>query len=270
MEIANRVVEANRGQPTTETLALEPFGRLGAARYDVDAFCMPCRYKRAHKIQNDLIIDALRKATAPGPIVLDLGCGTANDGLYILSKTNSAIYFGLDYSSHMIKRAKNKLGRHRFAKRSLLIERDFRLVNLSDLCASLTNASLAPELSAVISALALHHYELAEKGRVYQLVHDFLPRGGLFVLTDLFSNAIQVCAEQALRKEIVDIRRTVRRFAQPHVQPPLYTTLSERHYIDVNRPQILADEIACLSNIGFKKLDLVYRSGQLGVIAAQK
>lgn len=270
-EIGNRLLKVDRGQPPAETLALQPFGRSGAARYDVDASRMPRRYKCAHKIQNELVITALRSATVAQPVVLDLGCGTGNDGLHILSKTNSAIFFGLDYSSHMIERARDKLGRHRFKKRNLFLERDFRFVSLAELAAALEKASLAGQVSAVISALALHHYEPAEKNRIYRLTYDLLPNGGLFVLTDLFSNSISSGADLALLKEILDVQSAIKRLTRSKVRlSSNNTTLSVSHYTEENHPQLLSDEIELLRNKGFEKVDVVYRHGQLGVICAAK
>ncbi|MDP2605452.1 MAG: class I SAM-dependent methyltransferase [Deltaproteobacteria bacterium] len=270
-EIANRVLQVDRSHLCAEKLALEPFGPLGAARYDVDASRMPRRYKCAHKIQNELVINALRKSSAPKPTVLDLGCGTANDGFQILSKTTSAIYFGLDYSSHMIKRAEDKLARHGLKKRSLFLERDFRFVDACGLWAGFKKANLARQVSVVISALALHHYELAEKLHVYTVAYDLLQKGGLFVLTDLFSNSISSVADLALLKESLDVRISIKRLIGSKVTVSSNnTTLSVSHYTDENHPHILSDEIELLLKRGFENVDVVYRHGQLGVICAAK
>ena len=247
--------------------AIQPYGRVGAAMYDIEASWICRRYKYAHRIQNEIVINVLKKAVAAKPVVIDLGCGTGNDGLYILTKMHRSIYCGIDYSKHMLRRAADKLCQQQLRNRSLLIQQDFRLMRPRDVCKSLTNVVLAPDICAVISALALHHYELDEKRRAYTLAYNLLPKGGLFVLVDLFSHSIQLCKELALREEIQDMHRALKHMAHPRIQ---HTTLSERHYTEDNRPHILSDEITLLRTIGFKKLDHVYRRGQLSVIAAQR
>lgn len=262
-----RIARNDPGQLRSETNLLDRFGSSSAAIYDLEASRMPRRYKEAHKIQNKLVVNFLKKLAGSQRVVLDLGCGTASDGVRILSEATNAIYLGLDYSKHMLKHAKRKFSQDKLLGRSLLLEQDFRSIRAGDLREAQRSLVQSPNISVAISALALHHYEFADKRLLYRLLYSMLPSGGLFVLTDLFSNAIADCAKQALQKEISDIHRTQKRLA---CTTKIETTISKQHYIEENRPQLLSDEIALLMGLGFRNADVVYRSGQLSVVVSEK
>lgn len=167
-----------------------PFGRIGAAIYDHDASCMPRRYKYAHAIQNEIVRTALKNSSTANPVVVDLGCGTAADGIDILLKVGDAIYLGVDYSRHMLARAVDKFDRHSLQSRGLFLKRDLRFVTADDIYADFGNMILDRQISSVISALTLHHYELDMKAQVYKLAYDLLSARGMLVLTDLYSNTM--------------------------------------------------------------------------------
>jgi ubiquinone/menaquinone biosynthesis C-methylase UbiE len=246
-----------------------PFGRVGAISYDNDARRMARRYRSAHVIQNDLVSSTLERAAAAHPIVIDLGCGTGSDGLHILSRVHNAIYVGVDSSGEMLERAKHKLVQHDLGKRSFLLNSDFRSMTSDELFAAIRAYRLDPNIYCVMSALALHHYELSEKKIIYELARAVLKEQGLLVLTDLYSNALPYCAEQALQRELVDVRAALKRIRLAGSKRVSYpTTISERHYIEDNRPHILSEEMALVSSIGFTKVDAVFRNGQLAIIAA--
>ncbi len=269
-EVSSHTSTTGRIEGYDKSIEEGPFGPIGAATYDDQALCMSRRYKDAHAIQNRSVRTALRNSSTPHPVVVDLGCGTAADGIDILLQAGDAIYLGLDYSRHMLARAIDKFDRHGLQNRGIFLERDLRAVTADEMWAALGPMRLDRRVSSVISALALHHYELDMKGHVYKLAYDLLPAQGLLVLTDLYSNKIAGCAEDALRMEIRDVRRTLARIGSLEEHLHGDTTISERHYKADNRPQTLADEIALLARVGFRTIDLVYRSGQLGVIAAER
>lgn len=236
----------------------------------MDAQHMPPHYKRAHKIQNDLVITSLRKSEQNKlHVVVDLGCGTANDGIDILSRTENEFYLGVDNSVPMIERAKCKMQSRAFEKRSYFLIRDFRQMSVMDITGTLSLLKLECRIKAVMSTLALHHYELEEKRHVYTLAHNLLPPGGRLVLTDLFSNGIQGCAQYALYWEIDQVCGTIENSKEKPIDSKLATTRSVDHYLRSNRPQRLLDEVGVLHDCGFAIVDIVYRSGQLSVIVAQ-
>lgn len=269
-EVSSHISTTGRIEGYDKSIEDGPFGPIGAATYDHQALCMSRRYKHAHAIQNRLVRTALRKSSAAHPVIVDLGCGTAADGAAILLKADDAIYLGLDYSKYMLARAIDKFKRQGLQSRGLFLERDLRAVTADEIRAALGAVRRDRRVASVISALALHHYEPDMKARVYKLAYDLLPARGLLVLTDLYSNTIPLCAEDALQMELRDVRRTTASIASSQQNTGGDTTVSERHYKEDNCPQTLMDELALLARTGFRNIDLVYRSGQLGVIAAER
>ena len=141
---------------------------------------------------------------------------------------------------------------------------------LRDIKRHLQDSKLQKQVPVVMSALALHHYELSVKTQVYRLACQLLTRGGRFVLTDLFTNDIPDCDHYALRTELHDVQSTIARFP---LRPPggeATSTLSEVHYTRCNKPMSLTLELASIKRSGFGLVDVVFRDGQLAVIVAEK
>lgn len=263
------MVSLTYSNPSTEQL--DPFGTVGASTYDDDAARMPTRYKRAHTIQNELVVNALRsnKALLGKKVVVDLGAGTSNDGLEILSRSPQAFYLGIDYSQPMVARAEEKMRLHGYAQRSAFLQCDFLTARLGDIMHELAETQMNNHVPVVISALALHHYELVEKHNAYKLAYDLLSPGGLFILTDLFTNGITGCANYAFQTEISDINVAVRKCGENATDDQQATTLSIEHY-NSNKPQKLAHEMRGLRECGFDCIDVAYRDGQLATLVAEK
>ncbi len=248
---------------------LSAFGVRGAGTYDDDAARMPTRYKIAHTIQNELIVNVLDSCSSRDvSVVVDLGAGTANDGLDILNQAARTLYLGIDNSLAMIERAKDKMRVCGYSERSAFLTGDFRTITASDVTRVLQSEHMEGSITVVMSALALHHYELAEKRAVYNLAYDLLHEGGVFVSTDLFSNSIADCARHALSKEISDVQASAERAGRLSSAPKEATTLSVDHYVRCNKPQWLSKELALLHDIGFGSIDIVYREGQMAVLVA--
>jgi hypothetical protein len=249
---------------------INPFGPAGATRYDAEASQLPVRYKKAHAIQNELALRAICHSISEGrKVVVDLGAGTASDGCSILEKSANAFYIGIDYSDSMIAIAKRKMRRFGFNGRSRFLKRGFRVLGVRDIVGLLATAGLNSQVAVVISSLALHHYELAEKRRVYSLARALLGSHGLFLLTDLFANEISDCESHAFESEIDDISRAEARLANKIQVSASTSSLTVNHYQTANVPQKLASETALLKRCGFSKIDIVYRHAQLAVLAAQ-
>jgi len=251
-----------RGDDSVETHHV--FGVEGAAGYDDDARLMARRYRRAHQIQNALVCRVLKSTCAARPAVVDLGCGTGNDALEILSRVPGAVYIGIERSVAMLDRARVKL-RPFLGMRAVLLNDDFRELTpltLTELCEK------DLDIVCVMSALALHHYQMAEKRLAYERARAVLQPGGLLVVTDLFANVSNFANDYAMRCELVDVRRA--RSRRWGATPPMSmsTTLSERHYREENRPQVLLEELAVICSVGFSFQEIIYRHGQLAVISA--
>jgi len=103
-------------------------------------------------------------------VVLDLGCGTAEQSLELAQRSQSVI--GLDLSPAMLEIARSR-ARDAGVDNLDLREHDFR--SLPSL----------PQISLVVSNYAIHHLSLDEKKSLFKQVSQILPERGVFVMGDV-------------------------------------------------------------------------------------
>ena len=247
------------------------YGASGAKRYDLEAHHMAERYREARRAQNAVVGDRTGGVTCRSHVVVDLGCGTASDGLAILSANPRAKYVGVDASLHMLRQARTKLKERReFADRVVLVHRDFCHMRTGDLRESCRAAWVQHGIACVVSALVLHHYDLTVKALVYGSVYNVLAVGGCLVVTDLYTSEIGACRARAMARELEDVRTARTRLAEDGGNLNGATTLCEAHYRKENRPVTIFEDVDLLRRIGFANVDVIFRHGQLAVIVAEK
>jgi len=257
--------DADAGSTQTKR---DPFDWAGAARYDLEYKKISRRYKYAHALQNRLVDCALRGGNSGAAIVVDLGCGTANDGLEILRSRRNAIYLGIDKSEAMLARARRKLRAADFGPRSILVKADVREITATELSSIAIAHGLVPYFRCLICTLFLHHYSDKERRAVYRMARKLLTDQGVLIVTDLYANSLPFCANQALLQEVRDVRLAIRRLGSSASGSDTPTTLSEQHYLAENKPAELGAELCLLRSEGFSQIDIPYRCGQLAILAA--
>ncbi len=172
------------------------YAEQDAACYDDTVELTQPSYWQLH----DTIVDLFRyhfgawtteRAAAVRCSVLDVGCGTGVEGFRLLDAFPSIHLLGADFCQPMLEQFERKLaakyGTAEWPSKctlSLLDILDDGL-NAGTILSSLPQG--APELKAIVTAFALHHYTAEEKLRAYRLFFDLLPAGGLLVYGDLFS-----------------------------------------------------------------------------------
>jgi SAM-dependent methyltransferase len=245
-----------------------PYSLEGSTFYDIEAAFISDRYKEAHRIQNSIVINALNNI--PNPVIIDFGCGTGSDGLEILSKLSTSHYIGIDSSIYMLQVASKKFEKEILSSRSLFIKQDIRNLTNDWLLKELSSSMIITEISCIISSLVLHHYSIETRVRFYKLAFQLLKNNGVFLLTDLFSNAINICNQFALDRELNDVRDTINKLENQGIHTNGFTTISPYHYIYQNHPYDLLNETTILVDIGFNKIDVIFRSGQLALLIISK
>jgi tRNA (cmo5U34)-methyltransferase len=185
-------------------------------------------------------------ALADGPLrrVLDLGAGTG-----LLARAVGRAYPGaeltlLDGSPAMLAHAREALGE------------EARYVS-GDLASALPGGPW----DAVVSALAIHHLEDAQKRELFARVHDALSPGGVFV------NAEQV------RSPSASLERAV---ADWHEQQARRLGASDAEWADA-RERMCADRLATngdqlewLSAAGFTDVDCPFKDHCFAVLVARR
>lgn len=247
----------------------DPYCLLGAKRYDIEGSCMSQRYKEAHKIQNSIVCNTCEISTCEKPVVIDFGCGTGTDGIDILSKNRRAIYIGIDSSTHMLNIAKKKF-EQKFTDRYVFLNLDFQQLTFEYLLSKLKTIDFNLDINCIISSFVLHHYSIETRQNFYNLVFKLLQKDGIFILTDLFKNSIDICNQLALDQEVSEIKEAIEILEQKGLSENDNSTLSIKHYLNKNRPSLLLRESEMLLNNGFDCSDVTYRNGQIGVIVANR
>ena len=238
-----------------------------ARRYDREAKVMSPRYARAHRVQNTMIAKRLSRDCSGTPTLLDLGCGTASDGADLLKHSKHARYLGIDRASPMANLAAEKLSQLGYCGRFEMMHAD--LFELARTPSAFVLECRAHNVVAVLISLVLHHYDRAQKQQLYSMIRAILEPGMLLVVTDLFTSSLSDCASDALDLELRGVKSALRRLRSRGETCGDETTVSEYHYRRQNHPATLADEMECLKSSGFSTSDVVYRHGQLAVIAVE-
>lgn len=118
------------------------------------------------------------QTSADSAYVAELCCGAGNLGFHLLSKLAGLAYIGLDQSEPLLAAAAERLVDHGGA---ILIQADLNSGEWPDL---LPDERLP--LDAVVSMQSLHDLGgEAEVSRIYQVSHDALKPGGIFINADL-------------------------------------------------------------------------------------
>lgn len=240
-----------------------------AEAYEEEYDRMPQRYRQARDIQMTFVLSAARTTSFVPSIILDLGCGTARQGMDVLSGSRNTFYLGLDRSEAMLKYAARKLSGFAASARWKLVKADFGTVTPECIGAALESYHSLDQVTAVMSAFALHHLDPRTKRNVIELIRSVLPDGGRFVYADLFTNSIEECSRRALETELNDLRQFEWADDGGRWHGRLPPTLCERHYINENKPLPLQQEIDLLHLSGFATVDIVCREGQLAVLVAE-
>ncbi len=175
------------------------------------------------------MISAIEKNVQGGSTILDMGCGTAMAAEDILLSANHYRYYGVDFSAWMVEEATKRL--QRFGPQAALMRFDFLKLD----------QVVLPQLNAIISSLAIHHFN--NKQEIYALVRKLLPAPqGVFILSDL----------------VVDPHKddAVMKFRRDHMRA---SGLSDKEIDDwfrifdaEDRPSTIDENLVMLKQAGFK------------------
>ncbi|HEX6140853.1 MAG TPA: class I SAM-dependent methyltransferase [Candidatus Limnocylindria bacterium] len=198
-----------------------------ASRYDAEIRAQVPRYDEIHETVVSLL------SIRPPHRVLDLGTGTGVTALRVLEALPEARVVGLDLSTEMLGRARQRLRAHRRRV-------ELRAANIA-----------APEIDglfdAIVSVLAIHHLWADEKRHLFSRLWEHLSPGGILIVADAFRHA-----SDRLR-ELYDYPRP----EDPHE--------AEHDHLDT-----AADQLAWLLAAGFAAVDVVWKYEDVGVLVAIK
>ena len=154
--------------------------RRGAVDEDELARKLEGRFRFDPSSYAEMVVDTLpayqelqeRVAAASGEgarSILDLGVGTGETSARVLARHPDATVVGVDESPAMLDAARALLGDRMVKAHAALLQ----------------DPLPAAEFDLVVSALAVHHLDGAEKAELFRRVRDVVAPGGRFVLGDL-------------------------------------------------------------------------------------
>ena len=191
------------------------------------------------------LVDAVRLAPASGraPLrVLDLGAGTGLVSAHVLDAFPEARVELLDGAEPMLAEARRTLG----DRAAALHVRDLR------------DALPAGPFGAVVSALAIHHLEDADKRSLFARVREVLAPGGVFVNAEQVTAADPRLAQIYLERWISDCRALGA--SEHEIQGAL-----DRGAYDIAAPT--EAQLLWLRDAGFAEADCFYKAWRFAVHA---
>jgi len=179
--------------------------------------------------------------------VLDLGCGTGNISLKVKERFPNARITSVDMAKNMIKIAKQKLASYN--------DIEFIIADVRDL-------EFVDEFDAVVSSLALHHLHHPEKKPYYHRIKSFLKKGGVFYNTDNILGSSPHLNQLYMDKWIEFLLKS-------HTHEEIDSVWIPKHR-EEDFPAPLMDHIHLLEEVGFKEVDVVWKSYMFGVYGGKK
>jgi len=179
------------------------------------------------------------------PNILDLGAGTGILSAAIVDRVPSAKLCLLDASSEMLKQAVSRLANW---------QPEITVQSLSD--------KLPPgPFDAIVSALAIHHLDDAEKRNLFSRILAELSPGGIFI------NAEQVVGRSQRLQNLNEAVHLDRARALGSSEAEIQEAIQRMSY---DKCATVSDQVTWLDQIGFEDAECFFRSFRFAVFAGWK
>jgi ubiquinone/menaquinone biosynthesis C-methylase UbiE len=193
----------------------------------------------------DAAAASLRAVDTGGPVIVDLGTGTAALATRCFSVRSDATLIAIDEDPAILD-----IARHRLAAAGAVA---------SFVQGSFLDVPL-PSCDAIVASLALHHvHDIHRKQQLYRDCRRALTRGGLLVSADCF---VSVDAR------IAELERAVWRSHLQRSYSPAETEGYFAAWAQEDRYLPLVQELAMLRDAGFDA-DVIWRVAPFGVVVSR-
>lgn len=257
------------------------FAESEAGLYDQSIKKVVPEYQLAHTMLLDLLAGRLQELPGAVGTILDIGAGTGQEAIAVLSQFPNIKVVAVDLSQSIIDVFLRKLRRRpSMRERCSVIVGDI----IGDVCTperlleALPLSERETGFQAVISAFTLHHLEHDEKAEVFRRIHSVLAPDGLFLNLDLYTFQSPALARQALDFDLSWIDRHFG-LAGGSTRADLQH-LGEQwkeHYLKYNRTEPIEKSNSSppgqeemLRQIGFCEIATPFRYWQSGILWARK
>ena len=206
--------------------------------YDICAKNVVPRNEELHNI----IVNTIHHDKDSKIKILDLGVGTGMGAWKILSEFPNAHLTGIDFSSKMLKRCRERLSV--FKNRVLLIEADFNKTDFPE------------KYDIIVSAVAIHNSKLEKQKKLIFKVYESLNENGIFINGDFIKS----------KSEHINLK--LREFYEKYLREKLKGTELKtwlHHAFEEDKPIELETHLDWLEEAGFRKIECVWRYMNLAV-----
>jgi tRNA (cmo5U34)-methyltransferase len=222
-------------------------------------------YGRYFVPERELQIETICDLISPhdGPFhLLELCCGEGLLAGALLERFPNCIVHGFDGSTEMLQQSQQRLARYgeRFAPRQFdLHAREWR--------------EAAWPSRAVVSSLAIHHLDAAEKQQLYADVYRMLDAGGVFVISDLIQPVHETGAgvaartwDEAVRQRALELDGNTSAFD--------YFRRTKWNFFEFpdefDKPSPLFDHLKWLEQAGFASVDAYWLKAGHAIYGGRK
>jgi len=197
--------------------------------------------------QIDIVVTLVEAAEADGP-VLDLCCGEGLMTEALHRRLPAAALLAYDGSQSMLNEVQGRIGGGALSTRVIdLADRGWRAFD--------------PPLRAVVSSLAIHHLDGAQKQALFKDLYDALAPGGVFVLADIVQPAS--AAGTAIAGKLWDEETERRALALDGNRRGFeifretgWNSFAAGAFDAIDKPSTIQEQMNWLSHAGFAKVDL--------------
>jgi cyclopropane fatty-acyl-phospholipid synthase-like methyltransferase len=196
--------------------------------------------------------------------VLDLGAGFGAISDEILSRYPNATVTCVDGSEAMIKLTRERLRKYG----------DHVRLHFADLASATWRSGIDGPFDAAVSGLAIHHLDDVRKGELYREVYALLRPGGLLLNNDIVSTppALKERFETLTFRAIQEQDQAKRGIGRPLEEIEAEMREQFRLAGGQHHSQIapLRDQLAWLSDAGFKSVDCYWKYLDLAIFGGAK
>ena len=178
----------------------------------------------------------------------DIGSGTGTVGKMILERYPNSILTCVDLAANMIELAKNKLAKYK---------------NVEYIVEDFYNYNFDKKYDVVVTSLALHHLRNDnDKKAFFKKIFDALIKNGVFYNADVVLGSSETLQNLYMNKW--------KEFMQKKVALSEIENKRCPRYEDEDRPAKVIDQIKWLEEIGFQKIDIIWKYYNFAVYGGVK
>lgn len=191
---------------------------------------------------HNIIVDSIPFDRKSKLKILDLGVGTGLGALKILNEFPNSQLTGIDFSSKMISRARERL--RIFGNRVKLIEADFNKINLPE------------KYDVIVSAIAIHNSNEIHQKNLMREIFSHLNNNGCFLNGDFAKTK-----SKFLNKKLDEFYKE---YLKNNLRGEELKVWSH-HAFNEDKPIALEDQLLWMKEAGFREIECIWRFQNLAV-----